>query len=266
MTTTDAATTGHLTELPAVSRSRAGVLWAELVLVFFGLPALFAAYVDPLRRFDPIFDSIGLGAVLNPGMPRPRVLLPAIVIFSLVLLALLLFDRTFPKRQLWNFKATKRELPRILAVFAAGAAFMFAVAWSLAEFTTVLTRADGVSAFLFLPRELPYILLFIAIGYPWLSCYPQEVTHRAFFFHRYRPILPGRWTMIAVNAAAFTWLHAPFWSLAALLLTLPGGVLFAWTYERTKSTLAVTIEHALFGWWAFFIGLGYFVFAGAIGS
>ena len=55
-------------------------------------------------------------------------------------------------------------------------------------------------------------------------------------------------------------------SLAALLLTLPGGVLFAWTYDRTRSTLAVTLEHALFGWWAFFIGLGYFVFAGAIGN
>jgi len=240
--------------------------WAELFLVFFFIPAAFAAYVDPHRRFDPLFESLGLGALLDPGMPRPRVLLPAIVLFSAVILVALLFDRTFPKRELWRFKAALRETPRILATFLAGGASMLGVAWLLAEFTTILTRADGSSSFLYLPRNAPIVLVFIALGYPWLSCYPQEVTHRAFFFHRYRAILPGRWRMIAVNAVAFSWLHAPFWNAIALLITLIGGVLFAWTYDRTKSTLAVTIEHALFGWWAFAIGLGYFVFAGSIGD
>ena len=48
--------------------------------------------------------------------------------------------------------------------------------------------------------------------------------------------------------------------MEALLLTLPGGALFAWTYLRTKSTLAAGMEHALYGFWAFFVGLGWFVF------
>jgi hypothetical protein len=43
-------------------------------------------------------------------------------------------------------------------------------------------------------------------------------------------------------------------------------VLFAWTYDRTRSTLAVTIEHAIYGWWVFFTGLGWFVYAGSIGT
>ncbi|HNU08474.1 MAG TPA: VCBS repeat-containing protein, partial [Pyrinomonadaceae bacterium] len=57
------------------------------------------------------------------------------------------------------------------------------------------TENDGreMSAFLRLPREAPGILVLIAIGYPWLSAYPQEITHRAFFFHRYAGILPGAW-------------------------------------------------------------------------
>jgi len=236
----------------------------ELFLVFFLVPALFAAYVDPERRFDPFFGTIGLDAALDPEIRRTRILLPALMMFSIVLLVILLFDRTFPKKQLWNFEATRRETPRILMTCAAGGVVMLAAAWALATYTGVLNRGAD-SGFLYLPRKFPWIVALIFVAYPWLSCYPQEIAYRAFFFHRYRAILPGRWSMIAVNAIAFCWLHAPFWSLGALLLTLPGGVIFAWTYDRTKSTLAVTLEHALLGWWAFVVGLGNFVFAGAIG-
>ena len=146
---------------------------------------------------------------------------------------------------------------------------MLAGVWALDRYTDIMsfTTRDGrtISAFLRLPREAPIILLLIAVGYPWASALPQEITHRAFFFHRYRGLMPMPW-LIVTNAAAFMWLHAPFWSIEAFALTLPGGVLFAWTYHRTKSTLAATIEHALFGWWSFFTGLGWFVFTGSIGT
>ena len=242
----------------------AALRWAELVAVFFAIPAIFAAYVDPQRRFDPVFSAIGLDALLAEDFRRAGVLMPGIIVFSLIILLALILDRSFPRRAFWNWRATKAEFQRIVVTFALGAVAMLGAAWSLAAFTDIMTRPDGVSAFLFLPREMPHILFLIAIGYPWFSCYPQEITHRAFFFHRYRAILPGRWSMIAVNAVAFCWLHAPFWHPIALLITLPGGVLFAWTYDRTKSTLAVTLEHAAFGWWAFATGLGYFVFAGSL--
>lgn len=58
------------------------------------------------------------------------------------------------------------------------------------------------------------------------------------------------------------------WNAAPLRSELPrilggfavgaAGVLFAWTYERTRSTLAVSVEHALFGCWMFTVGLGSF--------
>ncbi|MEM7623241.1 MAG: CPBP family glutamic-type intramembrane protease, partial [Planctomycetota bacterium] len=137
-------------------------------------------------------------------------------------------------------------------------------------FTGVLdiTTRDGreTSAFLRLPREVPIAVVFILIGYPWFSVYPQEVVCRPFFFWRYAAILPRPWQMVAVNSVAFAWIHAPFLHWMALALTLPGGVLFAMTYHRTRSTLAVTIEHGLMGWWAFVVGLGWFVFTGSVAS
>ncbi len=250
----------RLTGLAAAAR------WAEMLGLFFGVPAVIAAFVDPARRFDGWFRAVGLGGVLDLGWPRARVLMPALAIFTLVILGWLLLDRSFPKRNLWNGRETRAEMRRILGLFAVGAALLFGLAFVLDGFTPYLRRADGASAFLWLPMNAPWALVFIAIGYPWFSCYPQEITHRAFFFHRYRPIVPGRWAMIGVNAVAFCWLHAPFWNAIALALTLPAGVLFAWTYDRTRSTLAVTVEHALYGWWVFFTGLGWFVYAGSLGG
>ena len=244
-------------------------LWLELVVLFFAVPGLLAAWVDPHRRFDGLFRSVGLGAITEVDWPRSRVLMPALLLFVAFITLWLLLDRSFPKRQLWNWRAARRDLPRVLGLFVLGGAAMLGVAWLLAEYTGVMTiTRDGQTgtAFLRLPREAPWILVIIALAYPWFSAYPQEITHRAFFFHRYAPILRTPRTMIAVNALAFAWLHAPFWSGVALLMTFLGGVLFAVTYHKTRSTLAAGIEHAIYGWWAFFVGLGWFVFAGSVGQ
>jgi hypothetical protein len=45
-------------------------------------------------------------------------------------------------------------------------------------------------------------------------------------------------------------------------MTIPAGVLFAWTYLRTRSALASGFEHAIYGIWTFATGLGWFVFTG----
>ena len=248
--------------------------WAEMVLVFFGIPALIALYVDPQQRAKPLADAIGLGFVFELPFPPARVLMPALGVFTLVVLGWLIADRTFPKRWLWNWAGFKKDLGRIGVLFVVGGGTLFAVGWALATRTELMTITDreGVvsRAFWRLPRENIALLLAIGVVYPWLSAYPQEITHRAFFFHRYERLFaargPGRWAFFAVNALAFAWLHAPFWNGIALLLTLPGGFLFAWTYARTRSTLAAGMEHGLYGWWAFAVGLGYFVFAGSIGQ
>ena len=247
-------------------RGRIVYLWCEMLALFFGVPAFFALLVDPQRRAEPVFRALGL-EFLN-AIERPtRLLMPALMLFTVICVTWLLLDKTFTKRQLWNFKPAMREMPRILGLFAVGAAVMVGVAVGLDRYTDVLTiRQDGVetTALFRLPREVPIIAVLIFFFYPWFSAYPQEITHRAFFFHRYRRIFPTRASMICANSIAFMWVHVPFWHWMALALTLPGGVLFAWTYERSKSTLAATIEHWLYGWWAFVVGLGWFVFTGSI--
>ena len=42
----------------------------------------------------------------------------------------------------------------------------------------------------------------------------------------------------------------------AIILTFLGGLLFAFTFKKTKSTILVSIEHAIYGSWLFTIGMG----------
>jgi len=41
-----------------------------------------------------------------------------------------------------------------------------------------------------------------------------------------------------------------------MILTFVGGILFALTFQKTKSTLLVSIEHAIYGCWLFTVGMG----------
>ena len=267
--------TADAIETPKADR---GVLWAsyrwaEMVVLFFLVPGLLAAFVDPHGLVRPWAETAGLGDLYTLLDRRSAVLMPALVLFTLFVLAWLVLDSSFKTRQLWNFRAGRLEGGRVFAVFAVAGPMMLGIGWALHEFTDVLTITRGGetgTAFLRLPREAPVILLFIGLLYPWFSAYPQEITHRAFFFHRYEalfsPTRGGRIGFYLVNAVAFAWLHVPFWSWVALALTFPGGLLFAWTYDRSRSALAAGMEHGLYGWWAFAVGLGYFVFTGSIGA
>lgn len=247
----------------------AALRWGEMLGLFFGVPAFVAVLIDPWGWFGPWFEVLGVGAVYDAGQEIARALIPLLLVFTAVVTVVLVRDKTFDNRRLWGWGACRRDLRRILGLFAVGAVVMLAVAWWLDAFTDVLVfpRRDGswTSSFLRLPREAPWVLVVIGVFYPWLSAYPQEIVYRAFFFHRYGRLFRRGWALFAVNVAAFVWMHIPFWNVEALVLTLPGGVLFAWTYLRTKSTLAAGLEHALYGWWAFFTGLGGFVFVGSIG-
>lgn len=245
-------------------------LWAEMAFLFAFLPALAAAVMDPEDRFDGLLRSVGLGVLADPPVPPGSFLMPLLLASGLLLGLWLVFDRSYPARQLWNWPAFRKDSKRIFGLFAINAVALLAAAYVLSIATEVMTirgfDGEPTDAFLRLPREAPIILLFIAIGYPWLSAYPQEITHRAFFFHRYRRIVPDFRVLFVLNVLAFTWLHAPFWHWMAFAVTLPGGVLFAWTYLRTKSTLAAGMEHAIYGWWLFFTGMGWFVFTGSVGN
>ncbi len=255
---------------PRTPPRRPVLRWLEMLGIFFGVPAFIAVFLDPKQRLRPYFDASGADTFFNGIRSAAGMIIPVLLIFTVIVTIVLARDRTFRNRLLWNAKPAFRDLPRILGLFAVLGAGLLGAAWLLAHFTDIMTATlpDGStrSAFLFLPRERPWLIFLIAIGYPVFSAYPQEIISRAFFFHRYRALFPNTASLVTVNAFAFMWLHCPFWSIEAFALTLPGGFLFAYTYIRTRSTLAAGIEHALYGWWAFFTGLGWFVFTGSIGT
>ncbi|MEN0021114.1 MAG: CPBP family intramembrane glutamic endopeptidase [Planctomycetota bacterium] len=226
-----------------------------MLTIFVGLPVFLALLVDPQQRAAPVFQAVGLGVLFDLPFPPFRMLMPALFIMTLIILSVLLLDRSFDKRLLWNWRDAKPDLFRICLWWLVG--LVFAVVF------VSLVWPDQLFSF---PRRAPQVWAVVMLLYPWLSAFPQEITHRAFFFHRYRCILPGRWQMILVNALVFCLLHVVFWNWIALGLTLVGGVLFAYTYDRTRSTLAATIEHALYGNTMFTVGLGSFLFAGALNT
>jgi membrane protease YdiL (CAAX protease family) len=120
----------------------------------------------------------------------------------------------------------------------------------------VALLARGPQGLFFLPRARPALWLAIILLYPIFSVYPQEVMYRTFFFHRHGGLLPGPRARILVNAALFGWAHVIVHNLVAMLLTVVGGALFALTYQRSRSTLLVSAEHALYGAFVFTVGIG----------
>ena len=234
----------------------------ELVIIFFGLPALAAALVDPEQRFGGVFEALNLDDLITLPVPLSGLVFPSLFALSLPLLLALLGDPSFRSRELWNFSAFLQDAKRMFILMPIGFALLVGLAYAFEVFD-VFPEGRGPFGLLL---NLPIVVVIIFVFYPWFSCYPQEISHRTFFFHRYEPVLGTGFTMILVNAVAFSWFHAPFWNPWALLMTFFGGLLFAWTYQRTRSTLAVTVEHWLYGWWAFVTGAGYFVFAGSVGN
>jgi CAAX protease family protein len=101
--------------------------------------------------------------------------------------------------------------------------------------------------------KLWVIILFI---YSFLSVYPQELIYRTFFFQRYKSFFKNPNLLLFVNAIVFSLGHIFFRNTLVLVLTFFGGLLFAYTFSKTKSTLLVSIEHAIYGCWLFTVGMG----------
>lgn len=202
---------------------------AELIFCFYLVPTVYW-----LRLIDwPFFTLLLRGA--------------------LVTVALLLVTRVFDWGCLWRVRAATREVPRIIATFAIGAIAMMAMVLAF--------MPDAYFAF---PRQRPDIWIMVMIFYPLVSVYPQELIFRGFFFDRYRELFPTRWGMILASGVTFGYVHIIFESWVSVGLTVIGGILFAWTYDRTRSVLAASFEHALFGCFAFTVGLGALFYTGAV--
>ncbi len=102
----------------------------------------------------------------------------------------------------------------------------------------------------------PGIWILILFVYSFLSVWPQEIIYRTFFYNRYDSLLKNKWLLIFINAILFSLAHLFFRNVLVLILTFIGGLLFAFTYQKTKSTTLVSIEHAIYGNWLFTVGMG----------
>jgi membrane protease YdiL (CAAX protease family) len=204
---------------PAAALGRAR--WFELFLLFFGGPGL-----------------ISLG---------PRWLLLVVIMAGGGVCFLLLWaDPAFPRAQLVNVGGLRNGLRPLL--------LRTAVVWTALLLFTLFTRGSG-GLFLLL-RTRPLIGLSVIVLYPILSVYPQELMYRTFFFHRYGGLFSRPNALLVANAVLFGWSHIIVHNAIAMLLATVGGLLFARTYQRSRSTALVTLEHALYGDFVFVVGVG----------
>lgn len=102
----------------------------------------------------------------------------------------------------------------------------------------------------------PLLWVLILIFYTIFSVYPQEFLYRTFFFKRYQILFKNETIFIIINAMLFSLAHLFFKNTLVLFLTFIGGLLFAFTFKKTKSTLLASIEHSIYGCWLFTVGMG----------
>ncbi len=102
----------------------------------------------------------------------------------------------------------------------------------------------------------PLLYVIILFVYAFFSVYPQELLYRTFFFQRYEHFFNSKWQLIFVNAIIFSLAHIFLKNVLVALLTFLGGLLFAYTYYNERSTLMVSVEHAIYGCWLFTVGMG----------
>ncbi len=197
----------------------------------------------------------GVGPALLDLRVFGRVLIPLLLGFGAFCLLALLIDRDFEKRRLIGLRGLVGDLPRILLVFVAGGTLICLFTWIMfpERLFGFVTGNTG-------------LWLSVMLLYPIFSVYPQEIIYRAFFFRRYRAVFREPWQMIVASGVAFGWAHVVLENWIAVLLCTIGGLLFAWTYHRSRSTLAASVEHALYGDLIWTIGLGWFFYAGSVGS
>jgi hypothetical protein len=175
----------------------------------------------------------------------------AILASGLLCAALLIRDPTFPRRDLLGAAGVRPGL---------GVVLRRALLVSLG--LLVVAVATVPRALFVFPRHRTSVWLLVMVLYP-LSAWAQEIVFRTFFFHRYGHLFSTARRRILASGLIFGWAHVVVNDLAAIPLAAVAGLLFASTYERSRSTLLVSIEHALYGDIVFTVGLGALFYSSA---
>jgi hypothetical protein len=227
------AAAGSLPRMPALARPSNGRrvrLFAELALLFIAAPLAIATAIQAFQV------SLFL------------MLVPVLAGFALYLAC----DRTFSLARELACGFRLRELASIAALFLVVGAAVSAWVW--------LNRPAEFLAF---PTYRPALWAAVMILYPLLSALPQELLYRTFFFHRYGPLFGNRrFLAVAANGALFGFAHVIIGNGLSVALSGALGLLLAYRYSGTRSVWAAWIEHTLYGWLVFTVGLGRYFFTG----
>jgi membrane protease YdiL (CAAX protease family) len=156
----------------------------------------------------------------------------------------LVIDPTFPRGDLVGATGVRPGLRLVLARTLA--------VWAGLLAATLIAAPRSLFNF---PRTRPIVWFAVMCLYP-LSAYAQEIVFRTFFFHRYGGLFSGARSRVLASGLLFGWAHVVVNNLVAVVLASVAGIVFASTYERSRSTLLVSIEHALYGNFVFSVGLG----------
>ena len=199
------------------------------------------ASAGPALECFILFVAIPLGLLLPLGVGAKAV----VVGLAFVYLLYVLFKKT---TIVWGFK---KALP--WTWFLKNLGFRLVI---IVVVTTLFVYAYAPEALFCVPKTNMKLFVIILAVYTILSVWPQEIIYRSFFFARYSSFFKSQYLLIFVNAVLFSMAHLFFLNLMVSLLTFIGGLLFAHTYAKTKSTLLVSIEHAAYGCWLFTVGMG----------
>ncbi|MGH1353009.1 MAG: CPBP family intramembrane glutamic endopeptidase [Methyloligellaceae bacterium] len=181
-------------------------------------------------------------------IPLVMILLPMFFVFAL----LLFMDREFYWKTLFTQGFGWADSVRIFLLFVVSGFALTALAW--------YTEGHHFLAF---ARDRTNIWLLVMFLYPLISVTTQELMYRVLFFHRYAGLFGDRaWLAILMNAVFFSYCHILFLNWHAIIITFIGGLIFAYTYQRTRSFWAVCLEHSLYGCLMFTVGFGRYFFTG----
>ena len=200
-------------------------LWAEFFLIFISPPLFIVWGLLPKEAIMPVLWVVSLYAYLLLRSSGVKVLA-------------IDFER----------EALYAVLKRFIIIAAAMTLFV------------LLYKPE---IFLVLVKTEPWRWLAVMLFYPVFSAFIQEVLFRNFFFYRYERLFEGRiLLLVTVNALLFAYVHIVFENWIAVIFTFFGGLLFAQTYLKTRSTLLTAIEHSLYGNTLYTLGLGYYFYHG----
>jgi membrane protease YdiL (CAAX protease family) len=213
-----------------IGASRSLRLGIEYLVVFFGVVGVYIA-------------------VRPPGGPVPPLMLAAVAV-----VVYLRRQTAAGSPDLLRAGVVRPAMPGILLI------------WATVSLVLIAGVAVIIPGSLFdMPRRHTALWGAIVVLYPLVSVYPQELVYRAFLLHRYAELFGTGRRAAAASAVAFGFAHLLFGNVLAVVATLAGGWLFARRYQRTRSLLAVSVEHALYGITLFTVGLGDFFYHGVQG-